>query len=135
MLVFRRAPKNVASVELQLWAAFNLRPTHAFGDDQRLSEGMGMPCSTGARFEVNDRPTYSRWHLALELARDGGIAGEILGGARDSLQSSLRLISIVVTFWVCMPSVAFALGAPSASAQANAKGVRAILSVRMFVPG
>src|SRR4051794_19312869 len=86
MLVVRRAPKNIAGVELQLWSAFNLSPTHAFRDDERLTQRMGMPCSTGTRFKVNEGPAHPRRRLALELTRDSGLAGEILSGPPHRLQ-------------------------------------------------
>src|SRR4051812_15912678 len=86
MLVLRRAPENIASVELQLRSSFNLSPTHAFRDNQRLTQRMGMPCSTGTRFKVNHGPTHPRGRLPLELTRNSRLASEILSGPRHRLQ-------------------------------------------------
>src|SRR4051794_24408551 len=48
--------------------------------------------------------------------------------------SSLRLISILITLWLWMLSVACALTTPSESADASAKGLRAIRRLCILLP-
>src|SRR4051794_31655205 len=52
MLVLGRAPQDVAGVEFEDRAAFDLSPADAFGDDQRLAERMGMPSGARAGLEM-----------------------------------------------------------------------------------
>lgn len=74
MLVFCRAPKNVARVNLQLRTALDLGPADAFGHDQRLTGGMRMPRCSRARCKMDDRSAQPRGLWPLKLARNGRLA-------------------------------------------------------------
>jgi hypothetical protein len=77
MLVFRRTPQNVARIELDDRAAFNLGPAHALSYDQSLTQRMGVPSGPRPRFEVNDGSSDAGWGGPLELAGNRRLAREI----------------------------------------------------------
>src|SRR5436853_548256 len=86
MPVCRRAPQDVARVELKLRSAFHLRPADALRYDQSLARWMRVPCSARTRFEVDNRASHPRWVGSLELACDSHPTGEVFRRSLDPFQ-------------------------------------------------
>jgi hypothetical protein len=55
MLVTGRAPGDVAGADLDFRLPLALGPSASRGDDERLPQGMGMPCRAGTQFEGHAR--------------------------------------------------------------------------------
>lgn len=89
MLVPGRAPQDVAGMELELRAALDLGPAHAFRDDQRLPGRMRVPGGARAWLEMDDRAADAGGIRALELAGDGDLAREKLCRAVGGLHGRL----------------------------------------------
>ena len=53
-----RKPDHIAGTDFLYLRAFALSPTAAGGDDQRLAEGVGMPCGACARLEGDARTLH-----------------------------------------------------------------------------
>ena len=51
VLLVRREPDHIAGMNLLHRSAFALSPATAGGDDEGLTERVGMPCGSRARFE------------------------------------------------------------------------------------
>src|SRR5436190_1377870 len=66
VLLVRWKPYDVSGPDLVDGATGALHPTEAGGDDQRLTQGMGMPRCSGTGLECDARCTDSRGRLRLK---------------------------------------------------------------------
>jgi hypothetical protein len=121
-----RNPDNVAGPDLFDWPALALHPAQAGGDEQRLTEWVGVPRGTGAGLECDVAAGYPRRIARLEQGVNADRTGEIF---RQSLAGRLRLISIVPLF---LPGDTVCAAAPAVAAT-SPPPVAAITCLRVIM--